>query len=106
MLLPLLIAIKLKMATFAAITYMAIAVIAKKAVLAGAISLLVSGFIAVKNLLETKNDQANMAFADWHSQSPAWYNYPAPVHGSYERIADTAIAESNLRQQSTKIDSV
>lgn len=89
------------MAAFAAMTYMTIAVIAKKAVLAGAISLLVSGFIAIKNLLETnKNENANIHYAGWQSQSSPWHNPGMSVHGSLlEREADTVIAESNLNQQ-------
>lgn len=106
-LLPLLIAIKLKMAAFAAMTYMIIAVIAKKAVLAGAISLLVSGFIAIKNLLETKHDQTGMHLAGWQSPSSMWHNPGLSAHNSLlEREADTVIAESNLRQQAAKTDRI
>lgn len=50
-LLPFLIALKVKLSAFAAIAYVVIALIAKKALLASLISLLVSGFIGIKKLL-------------------------------------------------------
>lgn len=96
------------MAAFAAVTYMTIAVIAKKAVTAGAISLLVSGFIAIKHLLETnKNDHTNIHYASWQSPSSSWHNPGLEVHSSaLEREADTVIAESNSRPQTAKTDRV
>lgn len=48
---PYLIALKVKLSAFAVIAYIVIALIAKKALLASIISLLVSGFIFVKKLL-------------------------------------------------------
>lgn len=50
-LMPLLIALKLKLSAFAGLAYIVIALIAKKALLASLISLLVSGFIGIKKLL-------------------------------------------------------
>lgn len=50
-LLPLLVALKVKLSAFAVIAYIVIALIAKKALLASVISLIVSGFIFVKKLL-------------------------------------------------------
>lgn len=48
---PLLIGLKMKLAAFAALAYIVIALIAKKALLASLLSLLISGFIAIKKLL-------------------------------------------------------
>lgn len=48
---PYLIALKVKLSAFAVIAYIVIALIAKKALLASIISLLVSGFIFIKKLL-------------------------------------------------------
>lgn len=90
------------MAAFAALIYMTIAVIAKKAVLAGTISLLLSGFIAIKNLLETnKSDNKNLQYVDWSSHNSLWSNPGVSVHGSLmERGADSGISENNLHQSS------
>ncbi|XP_019877331.2 uncharacterized protein LOC109605208 [Aethina tumida] len=82
-LIPLLIGIKLKLATFAAISYMIIAVIAKKAVMAGLISLLISGFIAAKNLVETKNAHH---VTPYHSPvEHQWANYYGDEAGHYSK---------------------
>lgn len=48
---PYLVALKVKLSAFAVIAYIVIALIAKKALLASIISLLVSGFIFIKKLL-------------------------------------------------------
>lgn len=53
--LPLLIALKVKLSAFAVIAYIVIALIAKKALLASLISLLVSGFIGIKKLLASQH---------------------------------------------------
>lgn len=55
--LPLLIALKVKLSAFAVIAYIVIALIAKKALFASLISLLVSGFIFVKKLLSQHHHQ-------------------------------------------------
>lgn len=52
---PYLIALKVKLSAFAVIAYVVIALIAKKALLASLISLLVSGFIFVKKLLSQQH---------------------------------------------------
>lgn len=52
---PLLIALKVKLSAFAVIAYIVIALIAKKALLASLISLLVSGFIGIKKLLAAQH---------------------------------------------------
>jgi hypothetical protein len=54
-LIPLLIALKVKLSAFAVIAYIVIALIAKKALLASLISLLVSGFIGIKKLLASQH---------------------------------------------------
>ncbi|GLV32672.1 Osiris 9 [Carabus blaptoides fortunei] len=53
-LVPLLIGLKLKMAAMSALTYLGIAFLAKKAILASFISLIVSGFIGLKKLMAAK----------------------------------------------------
>lgn len=54
-LIPLLIALKVKLSAFAVIAYIVIALIAKKALLASLISLLVSGFIGIRKLLANQH---------------------------------------------------
>lgn len=54
-LMPFLIALKVKLSLFAALAYVVIALIAKKALLASLISLAVSGFIGVKKLLANQH---------------------------------------------------
>lgn len=96
------------MAAFAALIYMTIAVIAKKAVLAGTISLLVSGFIAAKNLLNNnKSDHPNVPYADWQSNSALWHNPGMSLHGSaMERGVDSIISETNLKPEAVKSDRI
>lgn len=52
---PFLIALKVKLSLFAALAYVVIALIAKKALLASLISLAVSGFIGIKKLLANQH---------------------------------------------------
>jgi len=54
-LIPLLIALKVKLSAFVVIAYVVIALIAKKALLASVISLLVSGFIGIRKLLASQH---------------------------------------------------
>jgi len=54
-LIPLLIALKVKLSAFVVIAYVVIALIAKKALLASVISLLVSGFIGIRKLLAAQH---------------------------------------------------
>lgn len=55
-LLPFLIGLKLKLVGFLGLAYIVIALIAKKAILASLISLAISGFIALKKLLGSKQN--------------------------------------------------
>jgi len=50
-----LIALKVKLSAFVVIAYFVIALIAKKALLASVISLLVSGFIGIRKLLASQH---------------------------------------------------
>lgn len=52
---PFLVALKVKLSLFAALAYVVIALIAKKALLASLISLAVSGFIGIKKLLANQH---------------------------------------------------
>lgn len=54
-LLPLLIGLKLKLAAFAGLAYIVIALIAKKALLASLVSLAISGFIGIRKLLSQQH---------------------------------------------------
>lgn len=61
---PLLIGLKMKLAAFAAIAYIVIALIAKKALLASLLSLLISGFIAIKKLLSQQHSHHEVVSKD------------------------------------------
>lgn len=61
-LMPFLIALKVKLSAFAAIAYVVIALIAKKALLASLISLLVSGFIGFKKMMGQKHHHEVVSF--------------------------------------------
>jgi len=77
-LLPLLIALKVKLSAFAVIAYIVIALIAKKALLAGLISLLVSGFIFVKKLLSQHHHAPHHEVIETHAQPHSSYGSSAP----------------------------
>lgn len=77
-LMPLLIALKVKLSAFAVIAYIVIALIAKKALLAGLISLLISGFIFIKKLLSQ--------------------HHHAPHHEVVSRHVDISIRDETVRK--------
>jgi hypothetical protein len=76
--LPLLIALKVKLSAFAVIAYIVIALIAKKALLAGLISLLISGFIFVKKLLSQHHHTPHHEVVETHVQPHSSYGSSAP----------------------------
>lgn len=93
---PLLIALKMKLAAFAAIAYVVIALIAKKALLASLLSLLISGFIAIKKLLSHHSSHHEVVEHHPHGwsgsgySSGGWDSYGGgggggghDIHGSY-----------------------
>lgn len=90
---PLLIGLKMKLAAFAALAYIVIALIAKKALLASLLSLLISGFIAIKKLLSHHHPHHEVVEHHPHGFSGAgyssggWDSYGGggghDIHGSY-----------------------
>jgi len=103
-LMPLLIALKVKLSAFAVIAYVVIALIAKKALLASIISLFVSGFIFVKKLLSQhhhtphheviESHQTHSAPSAYSASSSGWDSYGGggghDAHGSYSNnVAQT-----------------
>ncbi|XP_050437147.1 uncharacterized protein LOC126843580 [Adelges cooleyi] len=104
-LLPLLIALKMKLVAFAGLAYIVIALIAKKALLASLISLLVSGFIGIKKLLShhhphhevIESHHGHSSYggspAAYSGSSSGWDSYGSgghDAHGSYSNnVAQT-----------------
>lgn len=82
--LPLLIALKVKLSAFAVIAYIVIALIAKKALLASLISLLVSGFIGIKKLLASQHHAPHHEVIETHAS-----------HGSYGGSAPSGYSASS-----------
>ncbi|KAK7591299.1 hypothetical protein V9T40_002912 [Parthenolecanium corni] len=92
---PLLIGLKMKLAAFAALAYIVIALIAKKALLASLLSLLISGFIAIKKLLSHHSPHHEVVEHHPHGwsgsgySSGGWDSYGGggggghDIHGSY-----------------------
>lgn len=114
-LLPLLIALKVKLSAFAVIAYIVIALIAKKALLAGLISLLVSGFIFIKKLLSQHHQTPHHEVIETHAQPHSSYGSSAPsgysasssgwdsyggghdAHGSYSNNVAQTLAYSGQK---------
>ncbi|XP_025417262.1 uncharacterized protein LOC112688324 [Sipha flava] len=89
-LIPLLIALKVKLSAFAVIAYIVIALIAKKALLASLISLLVSGFIGIKKLLASQHHaphheviETHAGHASYGSSAPSGYSASSSGWDSY-----------------------
>lgn len=83
--LPLLLAIKMKVAVLAVITFFGIALIAKKALLASFISLAISGFIGLKKLLAKKSHHYVAEEVPYHGgwSSGGGWDYHGDSHGAY-----------------------
>lgn len=83
--LPLLLAIKMKVAVLAVITFFGIALIAKKALLASLISLAISGFIGLKKLLAKKSHHYVAEEVPYHGgwSSGGGWDYHGDSHGAY-----------------------
>lgn len=114
-LLPLLIGLKVKLSAFAVIAYIVIALIAKKALLAGLISLLVSGFIFIKKLLSQHHHAPHHEVIETHAQPHGSYGSGAPsgysasssgwdsyggghdAHGSYSNNVAQTLAYSGQK---------
>lgn len=90
MLVPFLLLAGLKVIGFAVLSYMAIAVIAKKAILAGLISLLVSGIIGIKSLLGKQHIPLPN-----YGPPKAYYGSTGYNTGSYGNYGDELLANSN-----------
>jgi hypothetical protein len=83
-LIPLLIALKVKLSAFVVIAYVVIALIAKKALLASVISLLVSGFIGIRKLLAAQHQTPHHEVIETHAG-----------HGSYGSSAPSGYSASS-----------
>lgn len=70
LLMPILIALKLKLAIVSIISFLAIALMAKKALLAGFISLVISGYLGIKKLLN--NSGSSKVHEESYHASPVW----------------------------------
>ncbi|XP_065212417.1 uncharacterized protein Osi6 [Planococcus citri] len=106
---PLLIGLKMKLAAFAAIAYVVIALIAKKALLASLLSLLISGFIAIKKLLSQQHSHHEVVEHHPHGwsgsgySSGGWDSYGGgggghgDIHGSYSNNVAHTLAYSGQK---------
>lgn len=90
-LMPLLIALKMKVIALVTLLYLGIAAIAKKALVAGVISLVVSAYLGLKNLMANKhNHQYEVGYEtvvspSYHGYSmggyePEWVGYAGRKH--------------------------
>jgi hypothetical protein len=108
-LIPLLIALKIKLSAFVVIAYVVIALIAKKALLASVISLLVSGFIGIRKLLAAQHQTPHHEVIETHAghssygssapsgysaSSSGWDSYGGghDAHGSYSNNVGQTLA--------------
>lgn len=108
-LIPLLIALKVKLSAFVVIAYVVIALIAKKALLASVISLLVSGFIGIRKLLAAQHHvphheviETHAGHSSYGSSAPSGYSASSSgwdsyggghdAHGSYSNNVGQTLA--------------
>ncbi|KAK4875556.1 hypothetical protein RN001_011978 [Aquatica leii] len=91
MIMPIIIGVKFLILILASVAYVVIALVAKKAVLAGILSLVLSGIYSASNLLNTQSSvhgaeiMGYQTATDWEPSS--MYNYDQDLLGSYSEPA-------------------
>ena len=83
--LPLLIAAKVKIGVLAVLAYFAVALIAKKAILASIVAIAISGFLKLKSYLSGKGSGGTTGYnSGWNSGSSSGWGAPAPSSGGWQ----------------------
>lgn len=98
LIMPLLIGLKLKMAIVTIISFLGIALLAKKALLAAFISLAISGYIGIKKLLSPTSPTKTVGPDEVYHAQPLWNQpYSSGQWNAYDNHADYSTSSGNAQ---------